>query len=52
MPVSRREVRGGRAFAVPVFGIVVLLAFYWILTDWQEMPRLIDSAISTILWMT
>ena len=50
MPVPRRELRGGRAFAVPLFGIAVLLASYWLLTDWQRVPTIIGSALSTMHW--
>jgi hypothetical protein len=48
MPVSRREARGGRAFALPLLGIAVLLAFYWLLADWQRLPSIIDAAIGAL----
>jgi hypothetical protein len=44
MPKSRKEVRGSRAFAAPVLGIVILLACYWLLVGWHHMPALIDFA--------
>jgi hypothetical protein len=50
MPVSRREMRGGRAFAVPLFGIVALLAFYWLLADWQQLPIIVGSALQVVHW--
>jgi hypothetical protein len=52
MPISRREVRGGRAFAFPLFGIAVLLLSYWVLSDWHEMPRIIDAVLSAVHWPT
>lgn len=50
MPMSRKETRGGRAFAFPLLGIVLLLACYWVLTDWQEMPTIINSALASVHW--
>jgi hypothetical protein len=50
MPMSRREARGGRAFAFPLFGIAILLASYWVLTDWQHLPQLIDATLSAMNW--
>jgi hypothetical protein len=48
--MSRTEKRGSRAFAFPLFGIVVLLAFYWILADWQNLPAAIGSALAALPW--
>ena len=45
MPMSRKETNAGRAFAFPLFGIVVLLASYWLLTDWHEVPHFINSVL-------
>ncbi len=50
MPVSRKEMRGSRAFAFPLFGIVFLLTCYWVLADWQEVPTLINAALASIHW--
>jgi hypothetical protein len=50
MPVSRKEMRGGKVFAWPLFGIVFLLACYWVLADWQNLPTLIDGAIASVHW--
>lgn len=50
MSVSRKEARGTRAFAFPLFGIVVLLACYWLLADWQEVPAMISSALAAVHW--
>ena len=46
MAMSRKEPRGSRVYAVPLFGIAVLLASYWVLVDWQELPSMLDSALS------
>jgi hypothetical protein len=50
MPSYRREVRGSRAFAVPLLGIVVLLVFYWLLADWQHVPEIFGSALAAVHW--
>jgi len=48
MPTPRKEIRGGRAFAGPVLGIVILLACYWLLVGWHQMPALIDFALAMV----
>lgn len=48
MPVSRNEERGAKAFAFPLVGIVFLLACYWLLAEWHEVPTLISGALSTV----
>lgn len=50
MPMSRKESRGGKAFALPLFGIILLLAFYWVLADWKDVPALIGDAFAAIRW--
>ena len=50
MAMSGKETRGGRVFAFPLFGIVLLLAFYWILMDWHEMPTIINTALASMHW--
>jgi hypothetical protein len=52
MPVSRKEMRGSRAFTFPLFGIVLLLACYWLLADWQEVPGIVNSALAALHWPT
>lgn len=48
MPVTRKEAHGGKAFAFPLLGIVLLLACYWVLAEWQEVPAMISGALSTV----
>jgi hypothetical protein len=48
MQISRKEARGGRAFAFPLVGIVLLLACYWVLAEWHQMPILISGALATV----
>ena len=48
MPISRKETRGGRAFAFPLFGIALLLTCYWVLADWQDMPTMISGALASV----
>jgi hypothetical protein len=50
MPLSRKEARGGRVFAFPLFGIVFLLACYWVLMEWREMPTIINDALDSLRW--
>jgi hypothetical protein len=50
MPLSRKQARGGRAFAVPLFGIVVLLLCYWILSEWQNLPAVVTRALGSVRW--
>lgn len=48
MPVSRKDIRSGRSFAMHLFGIAVLLGFYWLLSDWHQLPVLIDSTLANL----
>jgi len=48
IPNSRRDDHAGRAFAIPVVWIVALLGAYWILSDWQALPRLISSTLAAM----
>ena len=48
MPGSRKEEHPGRAFAIPVMWILVLLVSYWLMSDWQALPRLFSNAIGAI----
>jgi ABC-type nitrate/sulfonate/bicarbonate transport system permease component len=48
MSISRKEMRGSRAYTVPLFGIVALLALYWLLTDWQQVPAILRSALDAV----
>jgi hypothetical protein len=50
MPTSRKEMRGSRAFTVPLFGIAVLLMAYWLLADWRQVPEIISSALAMVHW--
>jgi hypothetical protein len=52
MPIARKDARGGRAFAFPLFGIMILLMCYFVLADWPDMPRMITSALATVHWPT
>ena len=48
MPGSRKAEHHGRAFAIPVMWILVLLLSYWLVSDWQAVPRLITGALGAI----
>jgi hypothetical protein len=51
MQTSRKELRGGRVYAAPLFGIIALLAFYWLVADWQQVPGLISTALNELHWL-
>ncbi len=44
MATPRKQARGGRALAGPVVGIIILLACYWLLAGWHQVPVIIDFA--------
>jgi hypothetical protein len=50
MAMSRKEPRGVRAFAFPLFGIAALLLAYWLLSDWQHLPDIVGSAVGAMHW--
>jgi len=50
MALSRKHMRGGRGFAAPLFGIIFLVACYWILAEWQELPAVIGATLSVVHW--
>ena len=50
MPISRKEARGGKAFAFPLFGIMFLLTCYWVLADWQSMPLMLSNVLAAVHW--
>lgn len=52
MPISRKETKGGWSFAFPLVSVVVLLASYLLLSEWQDLPNLINSAIAAVHWPT
>ena len=45
MAVPKKDDFRARAFAGPVLWILLLLASYWLIADWQEVPQLIASTI-------
>ena len=46
MQVSRKDERGSGSMTRPLLGIVALLAFYWLVADWHDLPDLIGSTIT------
>jgi hypothetical protein len=48
MAVPKKDELSGRAFAVPVLWIVVLLAGYWVISDWQSLPRLFTDTLAKL----
>jgi hypothetical protein len=50
MPVSQKEMRGGKAFAFPLIGIISLLVCYWVLAEWHDMPALLNAALTSVKW--
>jgi len=50
MMASRKEINSGRAYAAPLFWVVILMLCYWILAEWQELPSLIASVKAGLRW--
>jgi hypothetical protein len=48
MPNSRKDGNGNHGYAAPVAWILALLCGYWVISDWNSLPTLINSAIGTI----
>ncbi len=44
----RQQPYTARAFAVSVGWILALLGSYWLIADWQAVPRLFDTALAAI----
>ena len=43
---GRRQHTTGRALAASVGWIIALLASYWLITGWENVPRIIASALA------
>jgi hypothetical protein len=48
MPNSRKDGNGNHGYAAPVAWIFLLLCGYWVISEWNSLPALINSAIATI----
>jgi hypothetical protein len=48
MVVPKKDELSGRAFAMPVLWILVLLAGYWVISDWQELPQIISATLGRL----
>lgn len=48
MAVPRKDEFSGRAFAMPVLWIIVLLAGYWLISDWQELPQIFSATLAKL----
>jgi hypothetical protein len=48
MAVPKKDELSGRAFAVPVLWIIVLLAGYWLISDWQELPQILSDTLAKL----
>jgi hypothetical protein len=46
--MSRKDLRSGHSFAMPLLGIAMLLAFYCVVMDWNQLPALISATLSNI----
>ncbi len=44
----RQQSYNARAFMVSVGWILALLACYWLISDWQAVPRLFTTALGKI----
>ena len=51
MQTSRKDIRsGGRVYTAPLFGIIVLLLSYFLLTDWQQLPTVVGMLFNAMHW--
>ncbi len=50
MPVYRKDSKSGKAFAGPLLGVVLLVACYFVLSEWQDLPKIISAAIVSVHW--
>jgi len=48
--LSRKEMRGVRSFAAPLFGVVLLVTCYLVLAQWEQLPTLISTTIAAVHW--
>ena len=48
--LSRKEINGGKAFAAPLLGVVILVACYLVLAEWDRLPMLIGATLSAVHW--
>jgi hypothetical protein len=48
MPNTRRDQNGNHGYIAPVVSIVVLLLGYWVLSQWDALPALLNAVIATI----
>jgi hypothetical protein len=48
MPNTRKDPNGLHGYLAPVVSIVVLLLGYWVISQWDALPGLLNSAIATI----
>jgi hypothetical protein len=48
MPSRRQQTYSLRAFAMSVGWILALLVGYWLIADWQAVPRLFATAFARV----
>ena len=48
MPNTRKDGDGHHGYVAPVAGIAILLLGYWVISEWNSLPALLNSAIATI----
>ena len=48
MPQTRKDGNGNHGYIAPVAGIVVLLLGYWLISEWNSLPTLMNAALSSI----
>jgi hypothetical protein len=50
MSVYRKEPKSGKAFAVPLLGVILLVACYLVLSEWQDLPKIINATMASVRW--
>jgi hypothetical protein len=50
MTAYRKEPSSGKALLGPLLGAAVLVAFYLVLSEWQDLPNIINVAVASVRW--
>ncbi len=48
--MARKEIQSSRAYAGPVLWVFLLIACYWILAEWPDLPRLLAAVRADLQW--
>lgn len=48
--MSRKVSPSGGSLAIPLMGIIALLASWVVLSDWSDVPVMINHALAAVHW--